>query len=430
MKRSLLFTTLFLAGLLLTPSAQAQLTPRNPLNQNVQPSLASPATASWTSATAADTALTISTANHSSVVLTFRATSTMGTGVVYFEVSDDGTNYYATQCTSRGAFTSAANFTVSTTSSAWQCDVSGFRNFRARLNPQIVGTGTASLSAQASTLPAPQVITVGQAAAGQLNGTVAVTGTATVDSELPAAAAAADGASNPTAPVTQSFASLFNGTGWDRLRGAVNGLNSSGTGIASMAPACQFDDTSPQAVTENNFGNVRCSANRNLFFTLRDAAGNERGANVDANNNLGVKSADSGLTGQGVPATASYSGVMGASGNLVGIQGCTQAPAIYSASTSGSTQIIAASGATVVRICGYSITVGGTATNVKLVRGTGTNCATSPTDITPPYNFAANGGIVDGGPFWRGLAGAAGDAICINASAANPVQALVYWDRQ
>lgn len=50
--------------------------------------------------------------------------------------------------------------------------------------------------------------------------------------------------------------------------------------------AGRFDDTSTTSVSEDNAGVVRMSANRNLFTTLRDAAGNERGANVNASNEL------------------------------------------------------------------------------------------------------------------------------------------------
>lgn len=45
-----------------------------------------------------------------------------------------------------------------------------------------------------------------------------------------------------------------------------------------------FDDTAPDSVDEGDAGAVRMSANRNLYATIRDAAGNERGANVNASN--------------------------------------------------------------------------------------------------------------------------------------------------
>jgi hypothetical protein len=69
---------------------------------------------------------------------------------------------------------------------------------------------------------------------------------------------------------------------------AANALNSTGGGIQAAQIVGQFDDTSPTSITENQFGNLRMSANRNAYTTLRDAAGNERGANINASNQLSV----------------------------------------------------------------------------------------------------------------------------------------------
>lgn len=52
-----------------------------------------------------------------------------------------------------------------------------------------------------------------------VDGTVSVSGTVTVDSELPAAIALADNASNPTAPAVGAFGMVWDGAGWDRLTG-------------------------------------------------------------------------------------------------------------------------------------------------------------------------------------------------------------------
>lgn len=58
-------------------------------------------------------------------------------------------------------------------------------------------------------------------------------------------------------------------------------------GTTSVTPAgAMFDDVTPDSVNEGDAGIVRMSANRNLYTTLRDAAGNERGANVNASNEL------------------------------------------------------------------------------------------------------------------------------------------------
>lgn len=75
---------------------------------------------------------------------------------------------------------------------------------------------------------------------------------------------------------------------------ANSGVNSALSGV--------FDDTSPTAITENSFGFLRMSANRNLYGTIRDAAGNERGANVNASGQLSVTGSVFGPTANGAAA--------------------------------------------------------------------------------------------------------------------------------
>jgi len=48
----------------------------------------------------------------------------------------------------------------------------------------------------------------------------------------------------------------------------------------------QFDDVSPGTTTENSVRSFRMSTRRELYNQIRDAAGNERGANVNASNEL------------------------------------------------------------------------------------------------------------------------------------------------
>lgn len=74
-----------------------------------------------------------------------------------------------------------------------------------------------------------------------------VSGTVTVDSELPSAAALADGASNPTAPTVGSATLVYNGTTWDRARGDttsgmwVNVKSGSTTAINGHVPGTNAD---------------------------------------------------------------------------------------------------------------------------------------------------------------------------------------------
>lgn len=78
-------------------------------------------------------------------------------------------------------------------------------------------------------------------------------------------------------------------TQFQRVRKIVN--NTSGIGVIASGIMGQFDDTTPQSVTENNYSPVRISPERSLYSEIRDAAGNERGVNVNATNELNVSAA-------------------------------------------------------------------------------------------------------------------------------------------
>lgn len=80
---------------------------------------------------------------------------------------------------------------------------------------------------------------VTQGTAANLNATVVGTGTFAVqaDTELPAAAALADGAANPTTPTVGAACLIFNGTTWDRLESASifdTGANNNFTGALAV----------------------------------------------------------------------------------------------------------------------------------------------------------------------------------------------------
>lgn len=55
-----------------------------------------------------------------------------------------------------------------------------------------------------------------------------------------------------------------------------------------MMMGATFDDTAPDSVTEGDGGAIRMSGNRNLHVTLRDAAGNERGLNINGSGQASV----------------------------------------------------------------------------------------------------------------------------------------------
>lgn len=269
-----------------------------------------------------------------------------------------------------------------------------------------------------------------------------------VNAGLSTAAAAADAAANPTAGFVQDALSLFNGTTWDRWREAANATNTTGTGIAAIANLLQFDDVSPTAITENQFGNARMSANRNAYTTIRDAAGNERGVNVSAGNallvdgsattqpvsqataaNLNVRTDTSGATGAAPPARADYIGglVGGATGGFVqGVPVC-ESQAFINMTTATTTELVPLTASRTVHICHLNILANGT-TTVTLKRGTGTNCGTGTTAIGPDWNLTAQVGFAMGSGFGEVLDGrSSGNAICVTSSAAVNVQAFARY---
>lgn len=93
-----------------------------------------------------------------------------------------------------------------------------------------------------------------------------VTGTVTVDSELPAAAALADAAANPTTPTVGADNLIWNGATWDRQKSIVAALDSAGTGFPGAGMLGQLDDTATATVTENQFAPVRISTRRAMLI--------------------------------------------------------------------------------------------------------------------------------------------------------------------
>lgn len=114
------------------------------------------------------------------------------------------------------------------------------------------------------------------------------------------------------------------------------------------------------------------------------------------------------------------------------------AAVLYDASTNGATQLVpppsgnqSRAGNTIF-ICGFTIATNAAST-VGLVYGTGTNCGTGTTKITPAFAFAATtagiASIIDDPGNFNGLSVPAGNNLCISVTGTTPaVQAIVYYD--
>jgi hypothetical protein len=86
-----------------------------------------------------------------------------------------------------------------------------------------------------------------------VDGTVSISGTVTVDTELPAAAALADNTANPTAPAVGAFGLVWDGATWDRMPGtAADGV--------TVNLAANNDVTVTGSVTANAGTNLNTSA--------------------------------------------------------------------------------------------------------------------------------------------------------------------------
>jgi hypothetical protein len=117
-------------------------------------------TAAWTSATAAQTSLTLTPIlGYATVLVTIACTGTISVGIVTCEASDTaaGTNWYqilGDALSSSGAgSTSIGNIFAlapANTLDNIQFSVSGYAAFRVRLSTAITGTGTANIGIQAS----------------------------------------------------------------------------------------------------------------------------------------------------------------------------------------------------------------------------------------------------------------------------------------
>ena len=78
-------------------------------------------------------------------------------------------------------------------------------------------------------------------------------------------------------------------------------------------------------------------------------------------------------------------------------------------------------------VCGFSA-VAGAADAFTFAYGSGTNCGTGTTNISPSFSLAANGIMMDNSPFFRGLSVPAGNNLCVTTTTAGPLAIIVYFD--
>lgn len=126
-----------------------------------------------------------------------------------------------------------------------------------------------------------------------------------------------------------------------------------------MMIGAQFDAVSPDSVDEGDAGAIRMTGDRSLHISIRDTAGNNRGANVDANGRLTVAttSASNETTTKEVVGDAAVDAAL--SGNPVNIGGraSTATPTAVSADNDVQSIWLTRNGAVNIADAGGSITI-------------------------------------------------------------------------
>jgi hypothetical protein len=147
-------------------------------------------------------------------------------------------------------------------------------------------------------------------------------------------------------------------------------------------------------------------------------------AQVNVSSPAVVKDQASSATGSAAPSAAIYAGG-NSSGNLAGIVACDSS-AQLTVSTATTTQMVSLASGKTIYICGFLLNGGGAAT-AKLVYGTGTNCATGLTSLTPAFTLASGTSLTFGGGVGYVAKTIAGNALCITNSTAAAANVLVAY---
>lgn len=131
------------------------------------------------------------------------------------------------------------------------------------------GTGTMNVSVQNASIPVTDnagsltvdnngtfAVQAAQSGTWNIGTLTSITNSVTVDTELPNAAALADGAANPTTPTVGAANIVYNGTTWDRLESASVLDGNAATTYAGVLAVKQV----PKRVNPSNLGTATNSA--------------------------------------------------------------------------------------------------------------------------------------------------------------------------
>ena len=141
-----------------------------------------PQVATWTSATADNTALTSNTAGMDCVAVTIQPTGTFTGGAVIFEVFD-GANWVPIKCARESSYNTDSTYNLAgiNTIQGWTIPAAAYPQSRARLSSAITGAGASLLiTTIASSAPDTSVVTAGLDPSSSLPAGTNAIGTVTV----------------------------------------------------------------------------------------------------------------------------------------------------------------------------------------------------------------------------------------------------------
>jgi hypothetical protein len=89
-------------------------------------------------------------------------------------------------------------------------------------------------------------------------------------------------------------------------------------------------------------------------------------------------------------------------------------------------QVVAAVPGQAIHICGYDLNAGAAAATFQLTVGTGTNCSTNVTNVTPVFTLGVNGVLVSRpGDVW--FSSIQGAQLCYVTTGTGPLNAVVSY---
>jgi len=119
-------------------------------------------TVTWNSSTAVNTTSQISISGASTVTVAIQQTGSVTGGVMAFQVSTDGINWFQVQGASPSGFGVNTLWGPAVGNLVMQFNVTGFNFFRTELTAVLTGTGSVNVVQQIGTLSIANLVTVGQ----------------------------------------------------------------------------------------------------------------------------------------------------------------------------------------------------------------------------------------------------------------------------